>query len=364
MATGTHPDPHTDDLRESAPPGAGLLDPAPPTAGGYGRLATEVREQGLLAPRPWSYAGPVAVLLLGLALVAGLMIRFEGSWWLLALAPVMAVIATQTGFLGHDIGHRQVTRSASRSRVAGLLAGNLLSGLSYDWWVRKHNAHHAHPNDLDSDPDVAAGAFVWSADQADERSGIAAWWTAHQAALFFPLLLGEAVNLHVSSVRALADPRGKQRTAEAVLLLTHFVAYGLLLGLTLSWVQALVFIVVHKAVQGLYLGCSFAPNHKGMPILEGEQARDPLLRQVLTSRNVRGGPFTDAALGGLNYQIEHHLFPSMPRANLRRAQPIVRRFCAENGIPYLECSAFASYAAAVTHMHEVGDGLRRRAAAH
>ena len=60
-------------------------------------------------------------------------------------------------------------------------------------------------------------------------------------------------------------------------------------------------------------------------MLDAEQAADPLLRQVLTSRNIRGGPFTDAALGGLNYQIEHHLFPSMPRANLRRAQPVVQR---------------------------------------
>ena len=95
-----------------------------------------------------------------------------------------------------------------------------------------------------------------------------------------------------------------------------------------------------------------------MPILDAEQAADFLRRQVLTSRNIRGGPFIDVALGGLNYQIEHHLFPSMPRANLRRAQPVVRQFCAERGIPYLECSAPASYAAAVRHLHAVGAELR------
>jgi fatty acid desaturase len=126
----------------------------------------------------------------------------------------------------------------------------------------------------------------------------------------------------------------------------------------MTWTQALLFAAIHKGVQGVYLGCSFAPNHKGMPTLGAAQAADPLLRQVLTSRNIRGGPFTDAALGGLNYQIEHHLFPSMPRANLRRAQPVVRRFCEERGIPYLECSAVASYAAAVGHLHRVGVDLR------
>ena len=335
-----------------------------PVAGGdYGELLRQVRAHGLLRRRPWCYAAQATAVLVALALTTTLMVVFRGSWWLLALAPVMAVIATQSSFLGHDIGHLQVSRSALRSRLLGLVVGNLFSGLSYGWWRRKHNAHHAHPNDLASDPDVRAGVLVWDASQADARRGAAAWWTRHQAALFFPLLLLEAANLHVSSLRALLAPGLRLRAAEALLLLMHFAAYALLLGLTLGWAQALAFLVIHKGVQGVYLGCSFAPNHKGMPILDAEQARDPLLRQVLTSRNVRGGPFTDTLLGGLNYQIEHHLFPSMPRPNLRYAQPIVRTFCADNHIPYLECSALASYAAALKHMHRVGAGLRRKALA-
>jgi fatty acid desaturase len=96
-----------------------------------------------------------------------------------------------------------------------------------------------------------------------------------------------------------------------------------------------------------------------MPTLDPDQAADPLLRQVLTSRNVRGGPFIDAVLGGLNYQIEHHLFPSMPRGNLRHAQPVVRQFCGDRGIPYLQSSVIASYAATLTHLRDVGDPLRR-----
>jgi fatty acid desaturase len=72
-------------------------------------------------------------------------------------------------------------------------------------------------------------------------------------------------------------------------------------------------------------------------------AEDFLRKQVLTSRNVRGGRIVDVALGGLNHQIEHHLFPAMPRANLRRAQPIVRQYCAEHGVPYHETGFFESY---------------------
>ena len=326
--------------------------------GGYGELTARIRDLGLLRPRPGSYAIGFAVVLAALAGVVVAMLRWRDSWWLVALAPVLGVIATQLGFLGHDVGHLQVTRSSARSRLLGLLDGNLLGGLSYGWWVSKHNAHHAHPNDLERDPDVRAGALVFDSSQATSRRGLEAWTTRHQALLFFPFLLGEAVNLHISSIRRLFAPGLRLRVPEAILLGTHIVAYVALLVTTLTWPQALVFVAIHKGVQGLYLGCSFAPNHKGMPTLDAGQAADPLLRQVLTSRNITGGPFVDTVLGGLNYQIEHHLFPSMPRANLRHAQPVVESFCAERGIPYARCSALASYTAAIKHLHAIGSELR------
>jgi len=115
---------------------------------------------------------------------------------------------------------------------------------------------------------------------------------------------------------------------------------------------------VHQAVFGLYMGCSFAPNHKGMPIIGAEQKLDYLRRQVVTSRNVRGGWFVDQLLGGLNYQVEHHLFPSMPRTHLRKAQRLVQTYCAQHRIPYTETSLFASYGCALRYLHALGEPLR------
>jgi fatty acid desaturase len=326
---------------------------------GYGDLAQEIRRLGLLRPRPWFYVRLFTVTLLLGALVVSSMVLWSGSWGLLALAPVLGVVSTQFGFLGHDVGHRQVTRNPRTSRALGLLSGNLLAGLSYEWWVTKHNAHHAHPNDLENDPDVKAGALVFDAEQAADRRGFAAWVTRHQAGLFFPMLLVEALNLHVSSVRQMWRPKVPWRVGESVLLALHAVGYVALLAATLTLPQALVFFAIHKGVQGVYLGVSFAPGHKGMPVMDEEQSRDPLLRQVLTSRNLRGNRFLDAALGGLNYQIEHHLFPSMPRPCLRLAQPVVRRFCEARGVTYTEVSFLESYAVGLRHLHGVGAGLRR-----
>jgi fatty acid desaturase len=115
---------------------------------------------------------------------------------------------------------------------------------------------------------------------------------------------------------------------------------------------------VQQGLFGLYLGCSFAPNHKGMPILAATDRSDFLRRQVLTSRNVRGGWLTDLALGGLNYQIEHHLFPSMPRPNLRRSQAMIRTYCQQADLPYCQSSLAGSYAEALRHLNAVGRSLR------
>jgi fatty acid desaturase len=340
-------------------PHPGHSSPATSSRSGYSELTREIRAAGLLRPRPGSYAAHAALVLGALAAVVAVMAIWRDSWWLLFVAPVMAVVTTQINFLGHDVCHRQVTASPGRSRLLGLVVGNLMGGLSYGWWVRKHNAHHAHPNDLATDPDVRDGILVFDATQATGKRGVGAFTVRHQALFFFPFLVAEALNLHVASFKELAYPQLRNRAVEGVLLVAHFAAYGALLVSSLTWLQVLCFFAIHKSLQGLYLGCSFAPGHKGMPTLTPAQAADPLLRQVLTSRNIRSSRLIDTALGGLNFQIEHHLFPSMARSNLRRAQPIVQRFCAAHDIPYVECSAWASYSRALRHLHTVGAALRR-----
>jgi fatty acid desaturase len=143
------------------------------------------------------------------------------------------------------------------------------------------------------------------------------------------------------------------------LLVAHAVGYVAALLWVLTQLQALVFALVHQGVWGLYMGLAFAPNHKGMPVIEAGQELDHLHKQVLTSRNVRGGLVLDHVFGGLNHQIEHHLFPAMPRPSLRRAQGLVRAFCAEHDLPYTRTGALDSYRQVLGHLHAVGAPLRR-----
>ncbi|MFF0183360.1 fatty acid desaturase family protein [Streptomyces sp. NPDC005244] len=325
----------------------------------FAPLLRRVKERGLLGRRHGWYAREIAVNLLGLAGVLTGVVLIGDSWWTLLLAPVLAALGARTAFIGHDAGHSQITGNKTVGRVIGLVHGNLLLGMSYAWWNDKHNRHHANPNHIDKDPDVLADVLVFTSGQAGERTGFRRWLTRHQAWLFFPLTLLEGIALKIHGFRDLRRQPPRERAVEALLLVTHVVAYAALLLTVLSPGRALAFAVLHQALFGLHLGMSFAPNHKGMEMPDPDGERwGHLRRQVLTSRNVRGGVLTDWFLGGLNYQIEHHLFPSMPRPHLRRVQPLVRAHCRELGIPYAETGLVDSYRQALRHMYEVGEPLR------
>jgi len=336
-----------------------------PTAGSdFAGLNRLVNASGLLRRKPGYYALRMTVV--GLMVAGGwtAFVLIGSSWWTLLVAAFMAVTFAQLGLLGHDLAHRQVFRTKRPSEIIGRIVANLGVGMSYGWWMDKHTRHHNNPNHDDLDPDVAPEVLIWATRSAVGRRGLAAFVTRHQAGLFFPLLTLLSTDLKVSSVKALRAGVVKRPVLESALLLVHAAAYLSALFLVLSPLQAVAFLVVHQALFGVYLGMTFAPNHKGMPHPAGDE--DYLRKQVVTSRNVRGGWFTDIALGGLNYQIEHHLFPGMPTPNLRKVQPIVRRYCAELGVPYEETGLIESYRQALRHLHEVGAPLRtsrgRRAA--
>jgi fatty acid desaturase len=333
------------------PPAA--VDPA---TARFRALAQEVRALGLLDRRPGYYR--VKITLTIFAFLAGwaLFVSVGNSWATLAVAPFLGMMFTQLGFIGHDAGHNQVFGTRWRNRLLGLTVGNLLIGLSFGWWVPKHNAHHAHPNEVGRDPDIDGGSTLTSA-----ASGLAYWLGRWQAPLFFPLMLLRSSGMHVLGIKRLAQRRDKAAAVEAVLIVLHAALYLTLVLWVLPPLKAVAFVAAQQAVFSVYLGISFAPNHKGMPIIESTAVTGFACRQVITARNITGGPFITFMLGGLNYQIEHHLFPSMPRPNLGRVQSLVRDFCAAGDLGYSEESFVESFRQIVHHLSDAGAAISRRA---
>jgi len=317
-----------------------------------------VRDSGLLELRPGRYVVKIAVNTLMLAAGVAALFVFGDSWWQLLTAVWLGFWGGQSAFIWHDAAHKSMFRGKRAATLMGRIHANVVNGVSYGWWVTHHNRHHSFPNHLENDPDIGRRTIIFDIAQYASRKGGQRFVVRYQSVLFFVLLVTEGLKMNRTAVRAVREGNLRNPVTEGLLLLAHF---ALLLGLAftvLSPLTAIAFVLAEKAVLGFYFGMLFAPNHKGMPTRTDEESLEWLDRQVLTSRNIKPSPVIDFLYGGLNYQVEHHLFPAMPQMNLGRCRTIVRAYCERNGIPYHEVGFWASYREVASFLHEVSRPVR------
>lgn len=324
----------------------------------YAELKQRIKRKGLLEQQPAYYTYKILFTLGLLVLSIACLVVFNHSWFQLLNAVFLAFVFAQIGFIGHDIGHRQVFRSTRLFELASFITGNLLLGWSWSWWVDKHNRHHGHPNELDVDPDIGIPLLAFTEEEALSRRGFPRFMVKYQAYLYLPLELLGWISFLIFSISFLLHKQAKYPKREAMCMLIHYLLYFGLLFFCLNVWQALLFFAIHRALFGLYLGSVAAPNHKGMLVSEKDTPLDFLHQQILSSRNVKAHPVTDFWYGALNYQIEHHLFPTIPRNRLKEAQHVVKDFCQEYEIPYHETGFLQSYREIFQHLHEVSAPLR------
>lgn len=327
----------------------------------YSELSRRVREGGLLQRSRRFYFLVFGMLVIALCGATTGFLLLGHSWLQLLIAGALGIIFTQFAFLAHEAAHRQIFSTGSTNDRAGRIIGTAFVGISYSWWMNKHSRHHGNPNRVGKDPDIEGEALAFYPEKAENHTGLRALIARKQGYLFFPMLMLEGLNLHYASVKSLVtkgDKPTKGRWLELGLLAGRFALYLTAVFWALPLGMAFAFLGVQLAIFGLYMGSSFAPNHKGMPIIPAAVKLDFFSRQVRTSRNVAGRFWPTVLMGGLNYQIEHHLFPSMPRPHLAKARLLVREHCRQQNIPYTEVSLGSSYATVVRYLNQVGLAAR------
>lgn len=351
----THPESRLGPIRQTY----ARREDFPHVARAYTQVSQVVRETGLLRREPLFYALVGAGLALAFGGAIAGFILLGDSWFQLLIAGALGILFTQAAFLAHEAAHRQILATGPANDRLARVLGSGVVGMSYSWWDSKHSRHHANPNQVGKDPDIEVDTISFLDEDAAKSRGLVRLITRKQGWLFFPLLMLEGLNLHVISIKYLLSREPvKGRWLELGLIVLRLAAVIVPVFLLLPLGMAFAFMGVQLAVFGVYMGASFAPNHKGMAVIAPGERIDFFTKQVRTSRNIRGGWWATWLMGGLNYQIEHHLFPSMARPHLAKTREIVRDFCASNDIPYTETSLGRSYLIVMEYLNEVGLAAR------
>ena len=289
-------------------------------------LHDAVTDAGLMERCPRYYTLQIATIL-GIAFAGALLLTLCHSAIVRSLcAPLFGFVSVQLAFLGHDLAHGQITSNARAKRRYGLLIGNFLTGISHTWWLDDHRAHHSYPNDPERDP----------------TARILTKWLVKCPYLYILVAPVGALSPLVASL-AFILRSVRQRRAEAASVAVHYFAF---LGVTfaiLPPVVAAVFILLFYLSFGMYLAIVETPNHRGRPLQYHSDADPFAARQGLATGNIESSRWQDYFYGGLNFHIEHHLFPTMPRPQLRRASDISRSFLTNEGIPYQTASLLDCY---------------------
>ena len=299
--------------------------------------------------------------LLGLGIVG--LLNASTHWQQMLVGVFMGFASSQIAFLGHDAGHRQIMRTARGNDLIGYLVANLLSGVSFTWWMDDHNRHHtATPTIWNLIPISTIRFWLSTAANWPASADFSVGLSSTRNTSFSPILSLSGINLKAGSVKFMIENKFPTRTMEAVMIAIHYVLYFGSLAYLLGWWRYRLSCCISFRGAFFWAACS-RPITRECPLMEGEARRDYLRVQVLTSRNVRAHPVTDFLYGGLNYQIEHHLFPSIPRNRMRELQKTVKSFCEEHAISYHETSTLQSYQEILDHLEEVSAPLHEAKAA-
>jgi fatty acid desaturase len=334
------------------------------THSNFSQVLNLVRDAGYLKKKPSFYIirlVVISVIASALWTGAGFLAwaaTLNGWWMVLAFAIValLGVMSAQYGFIAHEAAHRQIFRNNKLNDWTGLILANLFAGLSYGFWLKKHNKHHQRPNQIGEDPDIAIRVLSFTTESKMSKKGIERWFSDRQGYLFPLLLLFTGFDLLLDSVAGMGrkDRSIGIRVLEFSLMLIRQFAPYVVLAIMFGpfWAMAMWFVMMMSF--GFFMGAAFAPNHKGMPLVEKDSSLDFFSRQVLTSRNIKGSWLKDNLMGGLNYQVEHHLFPSMARPYLRKAHAIVAEYCRQNDVTLVEMNLLSSYKVIMQHLNKVG----------
>lgn len=334
---------------------------------GFRKLEEELIADGLFEPTKFFYSLE-ALKGLGSLILGILLVLYANQTYLTVVLEgvVFAFCWHQMSFVAHDAGHNGVSGNFKFDHYLGVFLASLMSGLSIGWWKDSHNVHHLVTNEPEHDPDIQHLPFL----AISERFFDGVHSTYHnkrfevdkaasiilrvQHYLYYVFLFFGRANLYVQSVKfVLLNKRAKYRYAEGLALILFAFWFSLMVSVIPGWQKKLLFITLANGLTFI-LHVQITLSHFAMST-EKVPEENFVLQQLRTTMDVDCSEWLDWFHGGLQFQVIHHLFPMMPRHNLRTARKKAMIFFKEHNLNY-QCYEFAiGNIIVLSHLKKIAD---------
>ncbi|KAK8570404.1 hypothetical protein V6N13_003087 [Hibiscus sabdariffa] len=317
----------------------------------YRRIVREFSKSGMFEMKGhtalWSLT---SVAIMFLVVLHGVL-SCHSVWAHLGSAVLLGMLWMQSAYVGHDSGHYQVTAGRRYNKLVQLVTGNCLTGISIAWWKWTHNAHHIACNSLDYDPDLQhIPVFAVSSRLFDSITSsfygrklnfdrFARFLISYQHWTFYPVMCVARVNLYVQTLLLLFSNRKvPDRALNIMGILVFWTWFPLLVSCLPNWPERFMFVLTSFAVTSIQ-HVQFCLNHFSANVYVGPpNGNDWFEKQTNGTLDIECSPWMDWFFGGLQFQLEHHLFPRLPRCQLRKISPLVRDLCSKHNLPYKSLS--------------------------
>ena len=320
----------------------------------------------------YSFKVASSVAILGMALAA--VVALNGMSGAVMGGVLLALSWQQCAWLAHDFLHHQVFTNRVYNNLAGLVIGNVWLGFSTSWWKMKHNHHHASTNVVHTqaggDPDILTmPLLLWSEKiiegDSEDIKDLPRFMVRHQKFFYLPLVAVVRISWLLQSLLFLFEPVHKyvgglaMKITETITLVIHNIAMIYITSLLETTASRAVFLLVCQSFGSLFLAVVVLVGHNAMELFTSEEMKDTdfIRLQVRSTRNITPTVFNMWFSGGLVYQVEHHVWPTLPRHSLPMASKILKQFCAKYNIPYAVEGLIKANLAVYKALSEVGKGF-------
>jgi delta8-fatty-acid desaturase len=316
----------------------------------YRELNERIRAAGLYNCNYFAYAVEISRY----SLLFGLFLFFLNRSWFCLSGLFLGCFWHQLVFSAHDAGHMGITHNFQVDTTIGMIIANHLGGLSLGWWKRSHNVHHIMTNAPEHDPDIELMPFFALShrffgnlrstyyDRIMEYDAVSRMVVKYQHYLYYPILLFGRFNLYFLSWEHIIVGRGPRHGAGwwhrwfelsgQVFFWTWF-GYGVVYLSIPSWWSRIAFVLIsHMVTAPLHVQITL--SHYAMSTADLGPRESFPQKMLRTTMDVDCPPWLDFFHGGLQFQAIHHLYPRIPRHNLRKTQQFVKEFCEDVNIPY------------------------------